>query len=195
MIKEIKKQYVTPESNILKIGSIYTLTISVTSSSMEKTETLYEGTPVKIISIYDEKTKRVECIDYRGVHHFINYDYLSDLEIKKYPNQLKIVLNRIKNILSDKIFRAVICGVILICFLTSFGICMLPDLIIDTVPIVDIIILGAIETLGVIFLFLVHPEKNLLYTKENLRELKILFNKKGAKTGSEAFTKDEGVEK
>lgn len=199
MIKEIKEHYVTPESTILKIGSIYTLTISVTSSSMEKTEILYEGTPVKIISIYDEKTKRVECVDYRGVHHFINSDYLSTSEIEKYPHRIKIKIRQLINFFAGEQPQTFLFGIIL-GLIAIISICLFRGTIVqinkDVFPEETeelIIFFSALNVaIGILKLITSIIGKNLLYTKENLKELKILFNQKGAKNGSEAFTNDKG---
>lgn len=195
MIKEVKEV----ESNFPKINAIYKLETSVTSSSLKKTEILYEGTPVKILSIYDEKSKRVECVDYRGVHHFIDSDYLSTSEIEKYPHRIKIKIRQLINFLAGKLPQTYLS----IIMVGSYAI-MFFCLLIGTIGLINsdvfpketadmVVIFTALPTtIGIIKLIISFIGKNLLYTKENLKELKILFNQKGAKTGSEAFTNDKG---
>ena len=199
MIKTKEKVNSQSENNLkseplyskLKIGSIYELKWDVET----ETEILCEGTPLKVLSV-DETNKTVECEDYRGKSHFIESQSLwVDEEIKKYPNPFKILLWKINNYLSDyanyralRVGSIILLGIAIISYFLS-GINSLYNLAMTSVCVLSLFISGV---LLVILLSDMCFIKNPLFEKENLKELKILFNKKGAKTGSEAFTNEKG---
>lgn len=177
-------------SSIFKVGGIYQLERRFD----EETEFLTAGTPVKVLSI-DEEKETIECEDYRGKSHFIESCFLDVEEIKKYPNPFKVLQWKIKNYLSgDTFYLLSKSGAIIFlyiafsCFVIS-NIFSLDDVTITHITLSALIISGL---LIILCMFDIYFFKNPLFIKENLKELKILFNKKGAKTGSEAFTKDKG---
>ncbi len=179
-----------PLSSKLKVGSIYALKWDVET----EIEILCEGTPLKVLSI-DETNKTVECEDYRGKSHFIKSQSLSaDEEIKKYPNPFKILLWKINNYLSgDTLFHLARAGAIIFFCIGVSCFFIFNNSSLDNAT--ENITLSAM-TISALFIILCWLDipifKNLLFIKENLKELKILFNKKGAKAGSEAFTNDKG---
>ena len=178
-----------PLSSIFKVGGIYQLERRFD----EETEFLTAGTPVKVLSI-DEANETIECEDYRGKSHFIESCFLDVEEINKYPNPFKVLRWKINNYLSgdtfyllSKFWATIFLCIGFSCFVIS-NIFSLDDVTIAHITLSAMIISGLLIILCMLDIYIF---KNPLFIKENLRELKILFNKKGAKTGSEAFTKDK----
>lgn len=185
--REIEKPPKPKKSSIYKVGSLHYVTIKFET----ETEIIDEGTPMKIISV-DDEAKTIKCKDYKGRDYQVDSYYLWEEEIKKYPNCFKIMLMKINNLFcqlyenvggyndftEDKVRLALFnaAGLLLLIGLAFESLLVL-------IPVMFIILL---------FLLTFFLLENPLYTKENLKELKILFNQKGAKTGSEAITKDKG---
>lgn len=127
------------------------------------------------------------------------YDFGKNYKVEKYPHRIKIKIRQLINFLAGKLPQKYLS----IIMVGSYAI-MFFCLLIGTIGLINsdvfpketvdmVVIFTALPTtIGIIKLIISFIGKDLLYTKENLEELKILFNKKGAKTGSEAFTKDKG---
>lgn len=174
MIEKIVKEEQKPQ-----IGGIYLLNTAIE----DKGEKLFDGTPLKVISIIDSNYN-LECEDYRGKKHFLHHDYLSCKKIETYPSSFKIVAKKIENIIADDIFEglgkvfAVISFIVLAIYGGSIG--LENEYYGTSVTNEDIIFIlcsfCAVLFFGVISSFSSICWIDPLYTKENLKELKILLN-------------------
>lgn len=181
------------EEQKIQIGGIYPLCEDIEDNE----EKLCEGTPLKVISILDDNYN-LKCEDYRGVKHYLHHSYLYSNRIETYPSHFKVTMMKIRNFIGDEYIKALILAIgIFIFFFTLIGMLFFTFIMSYTgrstlTNSEQIFIYCGI---GIsLFLFMItiavrDIECNPVYTKENLKELKILFNKKGAKNGSEAAQK------
>ena len=176
MIEKLVKEEQMPQT-----GDIYSLNTAIEDNG----EKLFEGTPLKVISIIDSNYN-LECEDYRKEKHFLHYDYLSCKKIETYPNSFKILVKKINNILANEVFG----DITKIFAISSFIVLALYGGIIGLktefygTPLTNEDITFMLCSFCLVLIFGVISSYSSicwcepLYTKENLKELKILLNYK-----------------
>lgn len=181
------------EEQKIQIGGIYPLCEDIEDNE----EKLCEGTPLKVISILDDNYN-LKCEDYRGVKHYLHHSYLYSNRIETYPSHFKVTMMKIRNFIGDEHIKALILAIgIFIFFFTLIGMLFFTFImsytgrstLTNSEQIFIYCGIGISLFLFMIIIAVRDIECNPVYTKENLKELKILFNKKGAKNGSEAAQK------
>lgn len=181
------------EEQKIQIGEIYPLCEDIEDNE----EKLCEGTPLKVISILDDNYN-LKCEDYRGVKHYLHHSYLYSNRIETYPSHFKVTMMKIRNFIGDEHIKALILAIgIFIFFFTLIGMLFFTFImsytgrstLTNSEQIFIYCGIGISLFLFMIIIAVRDIECNPVYTKENLKELKILFNKKGAKNGSEAAQK------
>ena len=191
MCTMIEKQL--KEEQKIQIGGIYPLCEDIEDNE----EKLCEGTPLKVISILDDNYN-LKCEDYRGVKHYLHHSYLYSNRIETYPSHFKVTMMKIRNFIGDEHIKALILAIsIFIFFFALIGMLFFTFIMsytgrstfTNSEQIFIYCCIGISLFLFMIIIAVRDIECNPVYTKENLKELKILFNKKGAKTGSEAAQK------
>ena len=181
------------EEQKIQIGGIYPLCEDIEDNE----EKLCEGTPLKVISILDDNYN-LKCEDYRGVKHYLHHSYLYSNRIETYPSHFKVTMMKIRNFIGDEHIKALILAIsIFIFFFALIGRSFFTFIMsytgrstfTNSEQIFIYCCIGISLFLFMIIIAVRDIECNPVYTKENLKELKILYNKKGAKTGSEAAQK------
>ena len=173
------------EEQKIQIGGIYPLYVDIEDNG----EKLCKGTPLKVISILDDNYN-LKREDYRGVKHFLHHDYLSSNRIETYPSHFKVTMMKIRNYFADESIKALILGIGVFMFFFALIVMLFFTFIMNytgrstftnSEQIFIYCCIGINLFLIIIRIAVSGIECNPVYTKENLKELKILFNKKGAK--------------
>lgn len=173
------------EEQKIQIGGIYPLYVDIEDNG----EKLCKGTPLKVISILDDNYN-LKCEDYRGVKHYLHHSYLSSNRIETYPSHFKVTMMKIRNFFVDEHSKALIQTIgIFMFFFALIGMLFFAFIMnytgrstfTNSEQIFTYCCIGISLFLIIITIAVRDIECNPVYTKENLKELKILFNKKGAK--------------
>lgn len=146
-------------------------------------EILFEGTPIKVLGGCEDKIK---CEDFRGKTHNIFCDFIYYEEIRKYPRKLDIIMRRIINFLARELPQTFLSyfmlgsyAIMFLCLLSGTITQINSDIFPKETTYMVVFFTALAVAIGIIKLIVSFIGKNLLYTKENLKELKILFNKMG----------------
>lgn len=155
----------------IECGNIYALQSDYSDDTVE----ISEGTPLKIISVKNSKVKMLECEDCMGTKHFVPQQYFSNEEIKDYPKLFLIIKVKIKNLCYNisferKLSSYLISAIIIVLMVLCANYISKPYNIFCGL---FLLLVGIFFLIDWDFFFDYDP----LFTKEHLKELKILLQR------------------
>lgn len=176
-LEKRKKEKPQP-STIYKVGSIHPVACW---GEKTETDTIYAGTPMKIISV-DDETRTIRCEDYKGREHQFKPVSLEKNEIKKYPSHFKIMFKKIFNLWKledeDPISIDIKGSNVLNIIFFIAGVLFFVGLASKNLLLIFIPVIFAILLFSLCLLYLISDDP--LYKPQNLKELKILLTRKEA---------------
>lgn len=156
-----------------KINGIY----SLCRDYLEINEKLTKGTPLKIISKNYFGIFFV-CEDYKGNRHYISPEYIDSKEINNYPNIFVIISNRCQNTLcqlnQDLASYHIVLIEVIAYFVFALTAKTVTNFCLTALTFGNIIMLTLL--FGPLLIDSLNFNYNPLYTKNNLKQLKILIN-------------------